>query len=271
MTKKTYSLVLLLFSSVPTMAWAQDSSQEMDEVGNEIVVTALRRDTTLQNTPISISALSGEALSKVGATSINDYFRQVPNLQVEGNAPAARRITIRGVRSAGEATVGLYFNETPLTGPGGTTADAGSTNPDVNLFDVERVEVLRGPQGTLFGSGSMGGTIRMIYNKPDSNKIEGAVEGQATVTKNGDPGFYAKGMFNLPIAQDKCHSRRNSHLQSTSKGHSLLALSQKLAMSGGDAYCKASATIGRGIGFDRSGMKQGNFPHDVKAEAFPLC
>ncbi|WP_407810728.1 TonB-dependent receptor plug domain-containing protein, partial [Staphylococcus aureus] len=93
-------------------------------------------------TPISISAIGGEALNRIGATSINDYFRQVPNLQVEGNAPASRRITIRGVRSAGEATVGLYYDETPLTGPGGTTADAGSTNPDINLFDVERVEVL---------------------------------------------------------------------------------------------------------------------------------
>jgi outer membrane receptor protein involved in Fe transport len=75
------------------------------------------------------------------------------------------------VRSAGEATVGLYYDETPLTGPAGTTADASSTSADVNLFDVERVEVLRGPQGTLYGSGSMGGTLRVILNKPDSTAI----------------------------------------------------------------------------------------------------
>ncbi|MFT3978378.1 MAG: TonB-dependent receptor [Sphingomonas bacterium] len=186
-----------------TVAQAQETAPAPDQSGNDIVVTALRRNTTLQDTPISISAIGGDALNKIGATSINDYFRQVPSLQVEGNSPAARRMSIRGVRSAGEATVGLYFDETPLTGPGGTTADAGSTNPDINLFDIERVEVLRGPQGTLFGAGSMGGTIRMIYNKPDATRVAGTVEAQGTVTKNGDPGFYVKGMVNLPIVSDK--------------------------------------------------------------------
>ncbi|MGC4252331.1 MAG: TonB-dependent receptor, partial [Sphingobium sp.] len=202
MSLKSFHLMLLLSSGFCATAQAQEFAGAPDQSGNDIVVTALRRDTTLQDTPISISAVSGDALSKIGATSINDYFRQVPSLQVEGNAPATRRITVRGVRSAGEATVGLYFDETPLTGPGGTTADAGAMNPDINLFDVERVEVLRGPQGTLFGSGSMGGTVRMIYNKPDATKIAGTMEVQGTVTKNGDPGFYAKAMINLPIAQD---------------------------------------------------------------------
>lgn len=187
-----------VITSMP--AQAQESTEGAGV--NDIVVTALRRDTSLQETPISISAMSGDTLTRLGATSMNDYFRQVPNLQVEGNSPANRRITIRGVRSAGEATVGLYYDETPLTGPGGTTADAGSTNPDMNLFDVERVEVLRGPQGTLFGSGSMGGTIRMLFNKPNPTKLEGTVEAQGTLTKNGDPGYYVKGMINLPIAQD---------------------------------------------------------------------
>ncbi|OJU17596.1 MULTISPECIES: TonB-dependent receptor [unclassified Sphingomonas] len=210
MSLRSFGILLLSGSALAaTQAAAQTeapaaapAAEATSQLGNDIVVTALRRSTTLQDTPISISAIGGEALNRIGATSINDYFRQVPNLQVEGNAPASRRITIRGVRSAGEATVGLYYDETPLTGPGGTTADAGSTNPDINLFDVERVEVLRGPQGTLFGAGSMGGTIRMIYNKPDATKIAGAMEVQGTVTKNGDPGFYAKGMINLPIATD---------------------------------------------------------------------
>lgn len=203
MSLKSFGCALLLSVSIPTMASAQEAQAVEGEAAADIVVTALRRDTTLQKTPISLSAISGDTLNKVGATSINDYFRQVPNLQVEGNAPAARRITIRGVRSTGESTVGLYFDETPLTGPAGVAADAGLTNPDINLFDVERVEVLRGPQGTLFGSGSMGGTVRMIYNKPNAAEIAGAVEAQGTVTKNGEPGFYVKGMMNLPIARDK--------------------------------------------------------------------
>jgi iron complex outermembrane receptor protein len=146
----------------------------------EVVVTALKRSTTIQTTPISISAVTEKSLQAMGASGIQDYFRTVPNLQVDGNSPTSRRLTLRGVRSAGEATVGLYYDETPLTGPAGTTADASSTSADVNLFDAERVEVLRGPQGTLYGSGSMGGTLRVILNKPDTSRYAGAVEAQGT-------------------------------------------------------------------------------------------
>jgi len=186
-------------SASPTPAAGTSTSVD----SGEIVVTALKRATNLQDTPISISAVTEKTLTHLGASSVNDYFRQVPNLQVEGNAPTSRRITIRGVRSAGEATVGLYYDETPLTGPNGTTQDASSTNPDVNLFDVERVEVLRGPQGTLYGSGSMGGTLRLIFNKANTHDWQGATEAQGTVTKDGDPGFYVKGMINAPLVDDK--------------------------------------------------------------------
>uniref|UniRef100_B0SXI8 TonB-dependent receptor plug n=1 Tax=Caulobacter sp. (strain K31) TaxID=366602 RepID=B0SXI8_CAUSK len=189
-------------------AFAQDAaSAPADNSIEEIVVTALKRSTTIQTTPISISAVTEKSLQSLGASGIQDYFRTVPNLQVEGNSPTNRRLTLRGVRSAGEATVGLYYDETPLTGPAGTTADASSTSADVNLFDVERVEVLRGPQGTLYGSGSMGGTLRVIMNKPDSHQYTGAVEAQGTATKDGGPGYSVKGMVNVPLIQDKLAAR----------------------------------------------------------------
>lgn len=173
----------------------------------EIIVTALKRSTTIQTTPISISAVTEKSLRHLGATSIQDYYRTVPNLQVEGSSPTSRRLTLRGVRSAGEATVGLYYDETPLTGPAGTTADASSTTADINLFDVERVEVLRGPQGTLYGSGSMGGTLRVIMNKPDSHKYSGEIDTQGTTTEGGDPGYQVKGMVNVPLIEDKLAAR----------------------------------------------------------------
>ncbi|HWT52232.1 MAG TPA: TonB-dependent receptor, partial [Caulobacter sp.] len=87
------------------------------------------------------------------------------------------------------------------------TADASSTSADVNLFDAERVEVLRGPQGTLYGSGSMGGTLRVILNKPDSSRYAGAVEAQGTIQKDGGPGYSVKGMVNVPLVQDKLAAR----------------------------------------------------------------
>ncbi|HWU02596.1 MAG TPA: TonB-dependent receptor, partial [Novosphingobium sp.] len=188
--------------AAPADPQAADAAPPQSEQG-DIVVTALKRATNLQQTPVSISAVTEQTLTHLGATSVNDYFRQIPNMQVEGNSPTARRITIRGVRAAGEATVGLYYDESPLTGPNGTTQDAASTNPDVNLFDVSQVEVLRGPQGTLYGAGSMGGTLRVLYNKANTSRYEGAVEGQATAMQDGGPGWYMKGMINMPIVTDK--------------------------------------------------------------------
>ncbi|NQE64361.1 TonB-dependent receptor [Caulobacter sp. RHG1] len=189
-------------------AHAQEAEAAQPAIAvDEIIVTALKRSTSLQDTPLSISAVGETQLSRMGATGINDYFRQVPNLSLDGGTPSNRRITMRGVRSAGEATTGLYYDETPLTGPTGTTQDAGSTTPDINLFDVERVEVLRGPQGTLYGSGSMGGTLRVIFNKANTNEYAGAVEAQATTTKGGEGGFYGKGMVNVPLIEDKLGAR----------------------------------------------------------------
>jgi len=189
-------------------AFAQDAAQPADNgTIEEVVVTALKRSTTVQTTPISISAVTEKSLQALGASGIQDYFRTVPNLQVEGNSPTSRRLTLRGVRSAGEATVGLYYDETPLTGPAGTTADASSTSADVNLFDAERIEVLRGPQGTLYGSGSMGGTLRVILNKPDSSRYAGAVEVGGTAQKDGGQGYSVKGMVNVPLIEDKLAAR----------------------------------------------------------------
>ncbi|WP_165832365.1 TonB-dependent receptor [Caulobacter radicis] len=205
---RTFRRAAMATSALAALAAAGAHAQEAPSAAvDEIIVTALKRSTSLQDTPLSISAVGETQLSRIGATGINDYFRQVPNLSLDGGTPSNRRITLRGVRSAGEATTGLYYDETPLTGPTGTTQDAGSTTPDINLFDVERVEVLRGPQGTLYGSGSMGGTLRVIFNKADTNDYAGAVEAQATTTKNGDGGYYGKGMVNVPLVEDKLGAR----------------------------------------------------------------
>ncbi len=206
-TLRRAALATSAFAALVTVDAHAQTAEPSTVAIDEVIVTALKRSTSLQATPLSISAVGETTLSRIGATGINDYFRQVPNLSLDGGTPSNRRITLRGVRSAGEATTGLYYDETPLTGPTGTTQDAGSTTPDVNLFDVERVEVLRGPQGTLYGSGSMGGTLRVIFNKADTNRYAGAVEAQATTTKGGDGGFYGKGMVNVPLVEDKLGAR----------------------------------------------------------------
>ncbi|MBO9708557.1 MAG: TonB-dependent receptor [Caulobacter sp.] len=186
---------------------AEPAKPAGNEVVEEIVVTALKRSTTLQTTPMAISAVTGDSLEKLGATGLSDYFRQVPGVNLTQGQLGQSRVTIRGVQGAGEATTGLYYDETPVTGPSGTQQDPGNNAADLNLFDVERVEVLRGPQGTLYGGGSMGGTLRVIYNKPSSQDFSAAIEGQASDTKGGSSGSYLKAMGNIPLIQGKLAAR----------------------------------------------------------------
>lgn len=178
-------------------------ADEGTETGGNIVVTALRRSSTVQTIPLSIAAVSGDTLQKTGATQLNDFFRQIPNMNVTAGQGGQNRVTIRGINAAGEAVVGVYYDETPVTGPSGTTQDSGGYAADINLFDVQRVEVLRGPQGTLYGASSMAGTMRIIFNKPDSTKFDYAAETQVSSTKGGSTGYFAKAMLNAPLVQDK--------------------------------------------------------------------
>jgi iron complex outermembrane recepter protein len=175
----------------------------LQDVGvEEIVVTALKRSTGLQTTPLSITALSGSTLDAIGATALADYVREVPNLVLTQGNVGQNRISIRGIQSSGEATVGLYYDETPITGPSGTNGDPGGNVGDINLYDVERVEVLRGPQGTLYGAGSMGGTVRVLFNKPNASTYQASFETQAETTDGGSAGYYGKGMVNVPLVRD---------------------------------------------------------------------
>jgi outer membrane receptor for ferrienterochelin and colicin len=97
----------------------------------------------------------------------------------------------------------VYYDEAPVSGSVGTTSDSASTTPDLRLFDVARAEILRGPQGTLYGSGSMGGTVRVIFEKPKANRWEGAVNANLLTVEGGDIGYSLDGMVNVPIAADK--------------------------------------------------------------------
>ncbi|CDO34497.1 TonB-dependent receptor [Novosphingobium sp. KN65.2] len=219
----TTATLLAAVSLFPMATMAQTANAVADNesaganegilASGDIVVTALRRDSTLQETPISIAAMSGETLRDMGSSELSGYFRQVPNLNVTQGQIGSSRISIRGVNAAGEATVGLYYDETPVTGPSGTTQDPGAVAANLNLFDVERVEVLRGPQGTLYGASSMAGTLRIIFNKPDASTYETAAEAEASAIDGGGTGYGAKAMVNMPIVEDKLAVRLVGYYQ----------------------------------------------------------
>ncbi|HEY0595236.1 MAG TPA: Plug domain-containing protein, partial [Sphingopyxis sp.] len=172
---------ICLASVSPAMAQEEQDAQDVQQgqdtthsTGGEIVVTALKRGTRLQDTPLAISAVTGDSLERAGTTSFTELTQNTPSLRIVDNGPGNRRVILRGVVGAGEPTVGVYYDESPVAGSVGTTSDAAGSTPDFRVFDVERAEVLRGPQGTLYGSGSMGGTVRIIYEKPKTDLLEAA-------------------------------------------------------------------------------------------------
>jgi outer membrane receptor protein involved in Fe transport len=165
----------------------------------EITITAEKYKSTIQDTPISISALNGDQLTAAGITTIEDVAREVPGLSTRSAGPGQTEYEARGLASNGGAapTVGFYLDEVPLSPP--ALAQVGKVVIDPNLYDIDRVEVLRGPQGTLYGSGSMGGTIKIVTNQPKLGATEGSVQGTVSGTEGGGANGGGNFMLNLPL------------------------------------------------------------------------
>ena len=138
-----------------------------------MVITAEKRESTVQETPISMSALSAAQLQNENIATLEDLAGAVPGVSMRTAGPGQTEYEMRGLTSAGgsTATVGFYVDETPLSAS--AVALNGRTVIDPDLFDLNNVEVLRGPQGTLYGAGSMGGTIKLVTNKPKLGAVRG--------------------------------------------------------------------------------------------------
>jgi iron complex outermembrane recepter protein len=169
---------------------------------DEIVVTASKRVSTVQNTPISIWAVSGDDLLARGVSSLATLAQGTPGVSLKSEGPSQTEIEMRGMTSSGgnSATVGFYLDDVPLTGP--ASAQNGHVVIDPDLYDLNRIEILRGPQGTLFGSGSMGGTVRLISNQPNLSQFQSTAQSVLSGTEGG--GFNHKDnlMVNLPLIDD---------------------------------------------------------------------
>jgi iron complex outermembrane recepter protein len=166
----------------------------------EVVVTAEKRESTVQETPISISALSAAQLQNQNIVTLEDLAGAVPGVSMRTAGPGQTEYEMRGLTSAGgsTATVGFYIDETPLSAS--AVALNGRTVIDPDLFDLNNVEVLRGPQGTLYGAGSMGGTIKLVTNKPKLGTFEAATDMNVSHTDSGGSvNGGGSGMVNLPF------------------------------------------------------------------------
>src|SRR5256885_2172369 len=172
----------------------------------EVVVTAQRRTENVQDVPIAIQAFTGEALQQLNVTSLDDLIRYLPNVATASAGPGQDQIFMRGLSAGNVATqsggsingfpnVAIYLDEQSGQLPG--------RNLDVYAADLERIEVLEGPQGTLFGAGAQAGVIRYITNKPKLNKTEASISGSYGVTAGGGPNTDITAVLNLPLIAAK--------------------------------------------------------------------
>jgi iron complex outermembrane recepter protein len=193
--------------AIGTPAWAQTEEAQQAQAVNQdaeagqgdlIIVTATKRASTVQDVPFSINAQTQEDIQRANASTIEDISRNVAGLAVQNLGPGQSQVSIRGV-SAGQIVrdqpgvkeqVGVYLDESVIS--------LSLFTPDLDLFDLNRVETLRGPQGTLFGSGSVGGTVRYITNQPRLGRTEALVEGNLNYVTDGEVGGHLKGALNIP-------------------------------------------------------------------------
>ena len=186
---------LAVLMALPAMA-ADTAVSDVEE----LVVTARKRDEALIDVPFSVAAQSEKSMRERGVTNVEELSRTVASFTVQNLGPGQSQVAIRGI-SAGQIVrdqpgvkeqVGVYLDESVIS--------LSLFTPDLDLFDLSRVEVLRGPQGTLYGSGSLSGTVRYITNQPDPEKFGGVIEGTLSKVQGGDAGGDLKGSINLPLS-----------------------------------------------------------------------
>ena len=191
--------LVILFGLIGFQGYAQP-------VIDEIVVTATKRgDVSVQEIPVAIRAVTGDILDDYNLRSLEDISRLEPSLQYETAGIGDLQLVVRGVQSAGAGTVGLYFDETVITGA--NFQDGGNRTPDVGAYDIERIEILKGPQGTLFGASSMSGTVRIITNKPDSEAYDANFSVMGDSVEYGGEGYGVNGVLNIPLVKDTLAAR----------------------------------------------------------------
>src|SRR5260370_17233848 len=175
-----------------------------NEIG-EITVTAQRRTESTEEVPIALQVLNGETLTQLNVTTFDDYVKYLPNVTSAGSGPGQNNVYMRGLATGsglvpGSGGVGSFPNVAVYLDE--QSAQLPDRNLDVYAADLERIEVLEGPQGTLFGAGAQAGVVRYITNKPKIDVTEGNVNAGYAITAHGDPGSNVDAMINVPLIEN---------------------------------------------------------------------
>jgi outer membrane receptor protein involved in Fe transport len=186
-----------------SVAHAQDAAGDTATM-SEIVVTAQKKSERLLDVPVSVATVSGESLAQQNLVQIRDFYNRVPGVSLSGGGTEQRAngVAIRGITTGGgtASTVAFVLDDVPLTSG---AASAQSPLIDVDPSDLQRVEILRGPQGTLYGASSLGGLVKYVTISPDTEQFSGRVEAGGNTIAKGDEGWSLRGAVNLPIVRDK--------------------------------------------------------------------
>ena len=204
--KRLVVAVSIAITSVAPGVSAEDSSEPM--VLEEMIVTAERRDTSAQDLGMSLQSFSGEQLDKTNMVSFGDVLPSVSGMSFTNFGSGANLIALRGISNntgntrgalAGAETVALYLDDVAITGQGVT--------PNLNIYDLSTMEVLKGPQGSLYGDGAMGGAVLMNSNRPNYSELEITGDVMGSAIEDGGNGYQMRGMINAPIIEDKAALR----------------------------------------------------------------
>jgi len=182
----------------PSPAPADDASKPVG-FREEVVVTAQKRTEAIADIPASVTVVPEQLLEQQRVDDFKDLLPLVPGLSLTETRPGSTRVTLRGVNTGGVAsTIGIYFDDVPFGSSTGL-ANGSISAGDFDTFDVARVEVLRGPQGTLYGASSLGGVLKFVPNRPRADRFQARLLGSAETVDNGDPGYSVTGMANVPL------------------------------------------------------------------------
>ena len=191
----------LLPAAMAQSTTADPSAQTAEpDQPRDIIVTAQKREQLLIDVPQSVSVVSGDMLERQQATNFKDYLKLVPGLQLNQSTPGSGRLVLRGLNTGGVAsTVAVYQDET-IFGSSTGLVNGGILAGDFDTFDVARIEVLRGPQGTLYGANALGGILKFVTNTPDTSKVEARGRASVETTKGGGESYMGSAVINLPVS-----------------------------------------------------------------------
>lgn len=208
--------IAVLAAASPGLAQAAQPGNEAQDVQStlqQVVVTATKQGAeNVQNVPMSISVVNTANLDREGVTSVGDFINSVPSVSMQQYGPGQNKFAIRGISDPGnidptnlvdQSLVSVYLDDTPISMQGAT--------PDLRVVDLQRVEVIRGPQGTLYGASAMAGTIRLITQKPDASSLFGYAEGDGSYTDGGSGNWSARAMTNIPLIHDRLAVRLSGY------------------------------------------------------------